>query len=206
MARKRLHALKGTLIFSSLVITLIGGVGYASYDYQQSKLLLRNQAQENLKSVLEQLQQERQEQQLIGTYAPLFQGYKENGLIGDAQRLSWVEALQKAAQTTRVLLLRYDFNPQEPYVAGFLPAASGFQVYVTPMKLRIEAVHEGDVLDILASLDTASLKTMTVRSCIFERSEPLLRMSGRDANVVAMCDLRWPIIRIDTATPEQNAI
>nr|VFK54522.1 MAG: hypothetical protein BECKTUN1418F_GA0071002_10445 [Candidatus Kentron sp. TUN]VFK56304.1 MAG: hypothetical protein BECKTUN1418D_GA0071000_10441 [Candidatus Kentron sp. TUN]VFK57364.1 MAG: hypothetical protein BECKTUN1418E_GA0071001_10455 [Candidatus Kentron sp. TUN] len=136
-----------------------------------------------------------EERVIVDAYFPHFQRFVQTGLIGEEHRLTWLEALQNAAERIGLPELRYDISSRKPHVPDF-PVDDGFyQVYATDMQLTIGLLHAGDLLSLLAELDRHAVGIYRVVYCRLRRIERgFSRVSEHNpnrANLNAECTLRW---------------
>jgi hypothetical protein len=75
------------------------------------------------------------------------------------------------------------------------PAAGGFEIMSSQMRLQIHLLHEGELLAFLADLRTDLRSTVEalvlVRSCAIERLAPGIGDRGSKAQLKAECTLEW---------------
>lgn len=126
-----------------------------------------------------------------------FQGLKDRGLIGEERRLDWVEVIARIKTARRLSKLDYEFAPQRLVDASILPggaAAGSFEIVSSQMKLRLNLLHEAELLDFLAELRNSVQAMLQVRSCAIE---PITdrNVRGNNAQLKADCTLEWITLR-----------
>ncbi|QID18793.1 hypothetical protein G3580_14890 [Nitrogeniibacter mangrovi] len=128
-------------------------------------------------------QQEGDVRHAIGMYAEL----RRAGLIGTEQRLSWVEALDRARRRYGIGEISYEILPQQP-----LDATAG-QSDLTWMESRMRlsmSVRHGQVLiDMLSDLASVHNAIVQPRHCELDRA------SGELTGLRVRCELRWLTLR-----------
>jgi hypothetical protein len=121
--------------------------------------------------------------------------YQELIVLGRTQperRLEWVEALRSIKQSRRLPGLDYEIAPQRP-LDEKNRVTGGYEFLASPMKVEIEALHEGDLIGLLADLSAAAEALITVRTCKLER---LPQNQGRlGANLKVACEMDWITLR-----------
>nr|VFK38723.1 MAG: hypothetical protein BECKTC1821D_GA0114238_100547 [Candidatus Kentron sp. TC] len=142
---------------------------------------------------------------MVDAYSPHFQHFVETGLIGEEQRLSWLEALRAAAGRIGLSELRYNISPRKPYAPDFLVHDGPYRVYASEMRLTTGLLHEGDLLSLFAELDRHAVGLYHVEYCGLRRIDR--RAAHRDqrppafdpdrANLDAECALRWYTLQRD---------
>lgn len=187
--RGALALLAATLLLSA---GLLGGSHYfesrmeAKYEAQKRRL---NVVRSNYYTVDE-------EERLIEAYLPRYRLLKERGVIGDEQRLTWVEALGDASASIKLPSLSYEISPQRPYVPDIPLDTGAFQVYASEMNLRIGLLHEEDLAALLRMLDRHATGLYSVSHCRLSRNAETFRLAPMAENITAHCTLRWYTITL----------
>lgn len=140
------------------------------------------------------------DQAVYQEYAARFRSMIERGWIGPEQRLSWIESLQEVNTELKLPVLRYEIERQRGVTvngAGF--DTSHLRLQRTPMRLRIGALHEGDVLALLDRLADGGRGLMTTDHCSLRRTSDAgeVRFDPGQPNVDVECALNWYTLEID---------
>lgn len=136
-----------------------------------------------------------EEERLIRAYLPRFRELQESGVVGVERRLDWIEALRDAGQRVRLPDLRYEITSQEPYTPALpLPPARS-PVLASDMNLDLGLLHEGDLFRVLDALERDAEGLYSVSQCRIARRRPQLSEDPTEANLSALCRLRWITIR-----------
>lgn len=190
LERKRLvgpalAALAGALVLAASAYAAGGWLEGIERDYDRARA--------DLDAAARQYREASDDRAVYQRYASRFRERADAGWIGDEERLSWIEALQAVNDDLRLPRLEYDIGEQvAAEVAG--PAPSGrLDLRRSPMRLRIGALHEGDILALLAGLRDRGNGLMEVNYCRIERSGqgPDVVVDPGRANVDATCELHW---------------
>ena len=140
----------------------------------------------------------RVEEQELRDKIDRFQALKARGYVGAEQRLDWVDAIARIKAARRIFKLDYDFAPQRPVDATILPggaSAGGFEIVSSQMQIRLQLLHEGELLAFLDDLRGAVQALIQVRSCAIERIAPSAVDRGNNAQLKADCTLEWITLR-----------
>lgn len=117
------------------------------------------------------------------------------GIVGDERRLEWVEQIRRIRQARRLLELQYEIAPQRVLDGTELPGAGGkFEFLASATRLKMDLVHEEDLLNFLADLRASMPAHLQVDSCVVERVAP----GGGDrtaARLKADCALDFVTLR-----------
>jgi hypothetical protein len=118
---------------------------------------------------------------------------QERGIIGEEQRLEWVELLKDIRDQRRLIDLRYDLAPQRLLDGG---PPGDFAFYASTMKLEVKLLHEEDLTRLLGDLQLQAKALIRVNRCRVERLPPSVdERAGRHANLVADCEIDWLTVR-----------
>jgi hypothetical protein len=150
------------------------------------------------KDIQNKLAQARVEEQELRDKTARFQALKAQGYIGPEQRLDWIETIARIKAARRIFKLDYDFAPQRPVEASILPggaSAGGFQIMSSQMQLRLQLLHENELLTLLDEIRGAVQAMIQVRSCTMERLPPGSGDRGNNAQLKADCTLEWITLR-----------
>lgn len=113
----------------------------------------------------------REEEQELRQKIARFNDLSARGVIGAEQRLEWVEQIRRIRNARRLLDIQYEIAPQRVLDAAQLPGASGkFDFLASTMTLKMELLHEGDLLGFLADLRAALAAHVRVASCSVARA------------------------------------
>lgn len=134
-----------------------------------------------------------EEQELRGKIES-FEAFKARGYIGAERRLDWIEAIARIKAARNIGRLDYDFSPQRPADANILPggaSAGGFEIMSSQMQMRVQLLHEGELLALLEDLRGAVQALIQVRACTLERLAAESADRGNNAQLKAECTLEW---------------
>lgn len=125
---------------------------YGSLDYAENAENGRLVAQQMLGDARNRMAATLQDQKNLAIYADEYGALVEQKIIGDDQRLDWMEGLEKIRQKNLVADFRYSIAPQKTY-AG-LPAIDSayFDIGYSEMKLQLDLLHAVQLLDFFAAL------------------------------------------------------
>lgn len=119
------------------------------------------------------------------------------GLIGLERRLDWIERIRQIKNTRKLLDVQYEIAPQQPVDTAILPGSSaGFEFMSSSMVLRMQLLHEGDLLNFLTDLRESAQAFLRVRKCDLQRL-PKSTGDGRGIppQLGADCTIDWITVR-----------
>lgn len=166
---------------------------YFSYQARESALLTRLAAIAQRSEANARLKQVRAEESEIKLKSALFNRLQERGIIGEEQRLDWVELLKDIRDHRQLIDLRYDVSPQRLLDGS---PVGDFAFHASSMKLQLKLLHEEDLTRLLRDLQQQAKALIRVNSCKVERLPPTAdeRADGR-ANLLADCEIDWLTLR-----------
>jgi hypothetical protein len=114
------------------------------------------------------------------------------GFVGEEQRIAWVEHLREQHKTQKLFGIKYSISPQEKYTPAFAANLGGFTLNRSVMKLELDMLHEGDLLQLTEALSIENSAPFILRDCEMNR---LNSGSQLIANLHALCELDWLTLR-----------
>lgn len=142
---------------------------YSSGEYAESALNDRRNAQNMLSDARNRLTTALQDRENMSIYAGEYGALIEQKIIGDDQRLDWIEGLEKIRQKNLVMDFRYTIAPQKTY-ASQPPIDSGnFDIRYSEMKLQFDLLHEAQLLDFFDALRATINGRYQLEGCTLQR-------------------------------------
>ncbi|MFP5393019.1 MAG: hypothetical protein ACLGI6_15970, partial [Gammaproteobacteria bacterium] len=110
------------------------------------------------------------------------------GLIGNENRLAWIEAIRRIQQNRKLVSASYEIEPQQA-IAAEPPLVFGkYQLRGSRMRVELGMVHELDMFNFIDDLRTVGL--FTVQDCEIKRNDVPAEAVGI-ARFTATCTLVW---------------
>jgi hypothetical protein len=182
-----------------LLLVVVGAAGgggiYASQQFAQAQrvadktaLSQADEARNRVRSVTSE------KEELLAVY-PVYRSLAERGIIGPDRRLDWVETVETLGRKHGLFAVKYNMEAQKALdVPAAAAARAGFDVNVSPMKLELAALHEGQLLDFLQDLQRQSQGITLIEGCSLERAG-----AGRELRyapqIKANCAVAWVTLR-----------
>lgn len=185
-----LRRLRASLLLACTL--LLAGIATAAYSARWLAQEQRNlaEAEARQRQVQAQLAEARREAAEIDARIALFRQLQARGVVGAEARLDWVEAVEALRRSIGLPRLEYELLPQHPLTlpgADAEPAAYHFAA--STMRLRMDLVHEGDLLQFLDQLPPRVGAILRLRACLVER--PGEGAVPQRAGLSADCVLDW---------------
>lgn len=183
------------LILSVVIVTVVVLFGSAQYyNTNQAQAL---QTQQNLLSAARQrYQSSGSEKDMIAEYLPQYQRLINKGFVGEERRIEWVDDLRAQHKNHKLFGINYSISQQEKYTPTFAASLGGFILNRSVMRLDLDMLHEGDLLQLTESLNANHSASFMLRDCEITRLNAGAAFSNQMiANLHAQCDLDWLTLR-----------
>jgi hypothetical protein len=134
--------------------------------------------------------------QILVDHEDDYYSLKNRAVIGDENRLSWVEVIQRIANERGLASVKYNIASQELDKHENLKTDfAGIDVYHSVMSLDMKLMHEGDFFAVLDALKRDAKGLFVVDRCDMELLNPGAPPSLVSDNIRANCDLSWYTIK-----------
>jgi hypothetical protein len=182
---------------SLLVMVLAIAVGASSvlFSLQQTKAtrLANSAATAEHKEFEGKLRQVRNEESEIKEKSALFSNLQARGVIGEEQRLDWVELLKDIRDKRRLIDLQFEISPQRALDTA---PANTLSFHASTMKLQLKLLHEEDLTRLLEDLRSQAKALIQVKSCNVSRlPRAVADRNANPAQLQADCQIDWVTIR-----------
>lgn len=137
-----------------LSILVVAGLSVFSEDYRHSALQAKQAAQEQLNKAREQVATAQNDFENMATYKLEYEALETQKVIGNEQRLDWIEGLEKIRKQGVVLDFKYSVGPQQSYTPNPPLDAGNFTLNLSPMTLQIDLLHEEQLDRLLSAMMT----------------------------------------------------
>jgi cell division protein FtsL len=183
-----LPRLQLSLLAALLMIASGAGSVYLALKSTRQARFEQAAAQKERNDVDAKLKQVRSEEAEIKQKSAVFNKLEARGVIGEEQRLEWVELLKAIRERRRLLDLQYEIAPQR--VLAPTPGSS-LAFYASTMKLELKLLHEEDLTRLLGDLRQQARALIQVRSCNVWRLPRNAGESAASAQLQAACEIDW---------------
>lgn len=126
------------------------------------------------------------EKQDIAIYQPRFVELQAGGLIGDENRLAWIETIKAIQGNRKLVSASYDIEPQQALVLASPMALGDYRLRASRMRVELGLVHELDLFHFIDDLRGAG--RFTVQDCKMKRTDAPAEAVGV-ARLTANCTL-----------------
>ena len=156
--------------FLSSLVLAVGLITYSA-SYQDQALKDRQTAQRQLTEARNQLAAAQSDLENMASFQLEYQALETQKVIGNEQRLDWIEGLEKLRRQKNVLDFKYSIAPQQAYAPNPPLDAGNLALNISPMALQIELLHEEQLLHLFTALHTQIQGWFILDRCSMSSSE-----------------------------------
>jgi hypothetical protein len=169
-----------------LIVLVVGGSAvFTGQKWADNAHKAKQAAQQQVSDARNKLNAARDDLQNMSTYTKEFSSIQRLGIIGDEQRLNLIEDLDSLRNRKRVLDFKYGISPQQPYKPSPALDSGNFDLKISPMKLQLDLLHEGQFINFVDSLRRDVRGWFILNKCTLEPS------SGTLVRLKADCEGGW---------------
>lgn len=165
-----LGAIKWSLLACLLSVGFAVGLIQYSAGMQQKALRDLQQAQKQLTEARNQLNIAQSDLENMSAYQMEYRALVAQKVIGDEQRLDWLEALEGLRKQGIVPVFKYTIAPQKPYVPNPPLTAGNFALSMSPVTMQIDLLHEGQLMTFLQALKNQRPGWFILDGCTMTRN------------------------------------
>lgn len=150
------------------------------------------------------VQQSGQEINIIERYVQPYRQLEATGIVGDEQRVSWIEALRAANREADLYGVEYDVGPRQNYSFMSEAGAGSLAVHQSLMKVKFGLLHEGDLFRFFHALAAQNAGSFSVNQCKVTPLPVNLSVPVNQPTLNAECDVAWITIAGPAQTEERS--
>ncbi|MGB5277209.1 MAG: hypothetical protein WBP02_08570 [Gammaproteobacteria bacterium] len=189
-------AIKKSLFFFALVLVamttvlIMSGIYRSNASSENTLMILKMRSWSN------KIDDANINNQILVLHENAFKKLVDNSVIGDENRLSWVEVVQKTADARKIDSVKYSIASQVMLDKKTLDNKYRYiDVFKSVMVLDMKILHEGDLFEMLEALRSEAKGLVTVDKCEMELinkeiNEGAIRPDAKH-NLAARCELSW---------------
>lgn len=162
----------GLPIAACLALIIAAAACYFFTDgYLQETRQLAAAAAAQRADVQKKLSSANEEEREIEANLQQYQALAARGIIGEENRLDWIDTVTAIKNERRLFNISYSIEPQKELdYPGFSPGG-GVKFVVSRVKIAIQLLHEEDLLNFIDDLATRGKPYLSVRSCNVGRED-----------------------------------
>ena len=132
----------------------------------------------------------RRERESLEASAAKFRALMERGLLQPEKRLDLVELVNELRARHQLFTIDYEIAPQRPLALAGGTAYPGVELLASRVKLKTRALHEGDVIAFIESLEQSRKGFYPLDRCTLRRVEAP-QDNALQPRIEAECSLEW---------------
>lgn len=175
------------IIFLVTVALAVAAVSTSRWYWHQARQY-EAWAQQKRNSARDRLFNAETEKREIRLYQPQYAALRERGLIGQENRLDWVDAIRQIQEQRKLMPISYELEPQQPVRMDGGMVLGGYRLHGSRMNLHMDLLHEGDLFVLLDDLRQRSF--YSAQDCSIKRAASGLP-SPLAPSLSADCTLNW---------------
>jgi hypothetical protein len=137
------------------------------------------------------VQQSGQEKGVIDRYVEPYRQLERAGIVGEEQRIGWIDALRTANREADLYGVEYDVGPQQGYSFANEVNAGALSINQSLMKLRLGLLHEADLFRFFQALAVQKAGSFAVNQCSVQRLPVDLSVPVNQPTLKAECEVAW---------------
>ncbi len=157
--------------FALAAVLVVAGAAclVASDSYLESAKRNRDAARQSRIQAQDRVSKVSEEEHEIRENLVYFDQMRQHGMIGEQNRLDWIESIAKIKNDRKLFEIKYSIEAQKSLDYPGIVATGAADFVVSRMKLDMMLLHEEDLLDFLSDLDSAGKAQVSVRHCSLTR-------------------------------------
>ncbi|MES2324226.1 MAG: hypothetical protein V4633_18370 [Pseudomonadota bacterium] len=138
----------------------------------------------------------------IRDFLPKFEQLRARGFFGPENRLAMLEAIRDIQKRHRLLLIEYNFEPQQIVAVDAALLGPELELHSTAVQFKMKMLHELDLVNIMRDLKQAGF--FSVKECDVLAEEPQTETAPRLLG--ASCTLYWLTIGPPTVVAPEGVV
>lgn len=184
-----LKRLRLALILLAMCTLGSGYFCYAAYAYQQEQKRVETQILADIRAIHARQRVDSERRRIDREYSEQFAQLDSAGYFNKANKLDWVEQIEKGARHLRIPLSKYELSEHSKMPLPVPAAAQRLGLYKTPLQLELTMLHEGDLLAMEHYLANSNLGLFTFESCELRRTRDTPSLQRLEAMLSAQCQI-----------------
>jgi hypothetical protein len=181
------------IVFGAILALGAAGVVYTGKLIKQGRADLAT-AQVQLKEANERVARSGEEVDTLRKYIGPYQQLERLGIVGEEQRLNWIDALRVANIDAQLYGVDYEVGSQMPYSFAAEVNAAGLPVQQSMMKVKLGLLYETDLLAFFRVLAQQNVGAFAVNQCSLQRLTSDVSKPMNQPTLRAECDVAWVTI------------
>jgi hypothetical protein len=170
LSKSDLRILRGSILALGSSILVGAAIYYVSSTYIGNSQLDLVKARNTRNDARTRLAAAQEDRDNMSIYSSEYGELVKRKIIGDEQRLDWIEGMEKLRQLNLVWDFRYRIAPQKIYAPKSPIATGNFDIHYSEMGLQFNLLHELQLADFFSSLPRYIQGWYQLEGCTLKRS------------------------------------
>lgn len=192
---KHLKPLQKELLIFIVCLLLAATVVFLSYITLQTARENRAAQQQTLNDTRDRYYLAVERKALLDEFSVRYAKLPQKNIVGDENRLSWVDAIETIAEQLQLPYLKYRIEKREQLADKSLTKSfPGIDVFYSSMTLEMQLLHEGDLYRLLDQLKNKAGGLFDVQRCSIHQNTAVsgsVLESRTSKNFSSVCVLNW---------------
>ena len=194
LSREGFNTLRTAWLLLAFSIIAAVSIVAASHWYLESEKREGLTAERRMQEARTRADGARRERENLQESAEVFRTLVDRGLLQTERRLEMIELVNRLRSRHQLFSMDYDIAPQRTLNLAGKGGFNAVDVLASRVKLRVRALHEGDVMDFINDLGKSRQGFYPVDRCTMRRIEAA-QADGLRPHVEADCALEWITLR-----------
>lgn len=191
------RVMRASLLAGVMAVLVSIALVWLSLWYEQRVSTMERVAQSQLTLARQQLTSAQQDALNMQAYLVEFAQLTQRSIIGEEQRVDWLETAAALQQQAWMEDFHYSMDPQQLYPSPFSSVESGhFALYRSPMKLEISLRHEAQLVRFFKALTEQTTGWFQLTGCTLQRVS-----DAEDSLLTAHCQGDWITLKVRQEVP-----
>ncbi len=190
LSRDGFSSLRTSWLLLAASILAGASIVVASHWYLESEKRESLTAEQRMQEARTRADAARRERENLQQSAEVFRTLVDRGLLQTERRLEMVELVNRLRSRHQLFSMDYDIAPQRTLNLSGNRVFNAVDVLASRVKLKVRALHEGDVMDFINDLGQSRQGFYPVDRCTLRRIDSA-SAPGLRPHVEADCALEW---------------
>lgn len=181
--------LRGTVFFAAAVLALALAAVGAAHQFKTRMQQSHAALQAQVAQAHARLARTQEERKNLDDYYEEYRRLVARGVIGEEQRLDWIETIDRLRGQQQLFSARYTISPQRPFQPEMPLPGGPIDLVASDMRLQLTLLHEGELARFFEALREEAKGLFLLRGCQVRRAaaDPLRFGPQLEAD----CQLTW---------------
>lgn len=190
LTRQDWPLLRGTVFFVAAVLAFALAAIGAAHQFKARMQRTYATLQAQVGKAHAQLARTQEERKTMNDYYEEYQRLVARGVIGEEQRLDWIEAIDRLRGRQRLFGARYTISPQHPFQPEIPLPGGPIDLLASDMRLQLTLLHEGELARFFEALREEAKGLFLLRGCQVRRIATSATLDF-GPQLEADCQLTW---------------